>query len=83
MIIKEVSEVPKKDKVWQLDKKDVVPVCDKCYNLLKDKEVFRYIGNENYRGLHSEQEYRLEWQNQDYCFFCDIYKILKRDKGSE
>ena len=73
----------KKDKVWQLDKKDVIPICNKCYNILKDKDIFNYIGHEYYRGFRSEQEYRLEWQNQDYCFFCDIYETLKKEKKSE
>ena len=70
----------KNDKVWQLDKKDVIPICNNHYKLLKDKDVFKYIGNHNYRGLHSEEEYRSEWQDQEYCFFCDIYDTIKDSK---
>lgn len=65
------------DKVWQLDKRDVIPICDRCYNLLKDIEVFKYIGDENYRGFRSEQNYRFCWQDQNYCFFCEIKKMLE------
>ena len=73
----------KKNKVWQLGKKNVVPICDKCYNLLKNKDIFKYIGDQKYAGLRSEHEYRYNWRDQNYCFFCDICNTIKLEEAEE
>lgn len=65
-------------KVWQLDKKDVVPICKECYELFKNEDVFENIGDSNYRGFN-DSRYRYEWNDQNFCFFCFIYHKKEGD----
>ena len=66
-------------KVWQIDKKEVIPICEKCYDIFKDEKIFNHIGNKDYKGIHEENEYRYEWTNQEFCFFCFIYNKIKNE----